>query len=77
MAKPVEIRVEPACVGQFIGGKWPVTMACPKCHLPAWRQSETSYVHSASITLDQKNNPKLTVRVSCTFGVKEKARRKR
>lgn len=67
---PDELRIEPARVGQFIGGKYPVVMACPKCHLPAWRQSENVYVHAASIALDSKNNPKLTVHASCTFGVK-------
>jgi len=77
MTEPVEIRVEPKRVGQVIGGKWPVAVACPKCHLPAWRKSENEYVHAASITLDAKNNPKLTVHAHCTFGVKHKAARKR
>lgn len=75
MAEPAEeLRIEPARVGQYIGGKYPVAMACPKCHLPAWRQSESVYVHAASVSLDSKNNLKLTVHASCTFGVKDKAR---
>lgn len=77
MAEPAEVlRIEPARVGQVLGGKYPVVVACPKCHLPAWRQSETVYVHAASVALDQKNNPKLTVHASCSYGVKEKARKR-
>lgn len=61
-----EITVEPTRVGQVIGGKYPVAVACQRCHLPAWRKAENEYVHSATIALDQKNNHKLTVHVACT-----------
>ena len=68
MAEPTELRIEPARVGQMLGGRYPVVVACPKCHLPAWKQSEDVYVHAASITLDRKNNPRLTVHAQCKFG---------
>lgn len=75
MADPTELRVEPARVGQVIGGKYPVAVACPKCHLPAWKKDETTFVHSAVIYLNVRNNPELKVHVSCTHGVKEKGKR--
>lgn len=76
MAEPAaELRIEPHHVGQVLGGKYPVVVACPKCHLPAWRSGENTYVHAATVALDQKNNPKLTVHASCTFGSSSKGRR--
>ncbi len=45
-----------------------MVVACPKCHLPAWRQSENVYVHAATVSLDQKNKPQITVHASCKFG---------
>lgn len=75
MAESNKLRIEPSRVGQVLGGKYPVVVACPKCHLPAWRQSENVYVHAATITLGQKNNPQITVHASCKFGTSSKGRR--